>query len=287
MKLAIGTAQFGVEYGIASAPGRPSITDIKGILSLARKSGIDTLDTAAAYGNSEEVLGKVGVSNWRIVTKVPRYDLQPENIRMWLMGYVQNSLEMLDVDNISSLLLHDPSALLKPGGLELAQALLELKETGLVNKIGYSIYSPEDLPSLLNALHPDLVQAPLNIFDQRIIRTGWLKRLASDYIEVHVRSIFLQGLLLMEPNSRPSYFGEWAHLFGIWDRLIDRLGVSRTAACIGFINQHADISQAIVGIDNINQLEQILDATRQPVVFDIEGICSDDSGLINPSNWKI
>ena len=168
MKLAIGTAQFGVEYGIASAPGRPSITDIKGILSLARKSGIDTLDTAAAYGNSEEVLGKVGVSNWRIVTKVPRYDLQPENIRTWLMGYVQNSLEMLDVDNISSLLLHDPSALLKPGGLELAQALLELKETGLVNKIGYSIYSPEDLPSLLNALHPDLVQAPLNILDRRL-----------------------------------------------------------------------------------------------------------------------
>jgi aryl-alcohol dehydrogenase-like predicted oxidoreductase len=287
LKLALGTAQFGADYGIASAPGRPSIADVKNILSLAGKSGIDTLDTAAAYGNSEEVLGKVGVANWRVVTKIPRFNIPPANIRSWVLNYVQNSLETLDVDSMFGLLLHDASALLKPGGSELVQALLEVKGAGLVDNIGYSIYSPEDLPSLVNALHPDLIQAPLNIFDQRIIRTGWLKRLASEGIEVHVRSIFLQGLLLMEPNSRPSYFGEWAHLFGIWDRLIDRLGVSRTAACIGFINQHADISQAIVGIDNINQLEQILEAARQPVVIDIDGICSDDSGLIDPFNWKI
>ena len=287
MKLALGTAQFGSDYGIASASGRPSTNDIRGILRLARQSGIDTLDTAAAYGNSEEVLGNVGVSNWRIVTKVPKYSLQPENIRSWLMGYVKNSLEMLKVDNISGLLLHDASALLKPGGFELVQALLEVKETGLVNNIGYSIYSPEDLPSLLEVLCPDLIQVPLNIFDQRITATGWLGRLVSEGIEVHARSIFLQGLLLMEPNSRPSYFGGWAHLFGVWDRLIDRLGVSRTAACIGFINQHADISQAIVGIDNINQLEKILDAARQPVVIDVDGICSDDSGLIDPFNWEI
>lgn len=287
MRLALGTAQFGADYGIASAPGRPSMTDIKGILSLARKSGIDTLDTAAAYGNSEEVLGNVGVSNWRIVTKVPRYDLQPKNIRSWLMGYVQNSLKMLDVDNISSLLLHDPSALLKPGGLELAQALLELKETGLVNKIGYSIYSSEDLPSLLNTLRPDLIQVPLNIFDQRIIRTGWLSRLVNESIEVHARSIFLQGLLLMEPNSRPPYFGEWASLFDAWDRLVDSVGVSRTAACISFINQHPGVSLAIVGIDNISQLEQILDAARRPVVIDVDRIYCDESGLIDPFNWKI
>ena len=173
-------------------------------------------------------------------------------------------------------------------GNDIFRALELIKKKGLTKKIGISIYDPILLNKIINKYKTiDIVQAPLNIFDQRIIRTGWLKRLASDYIEVHVRSIFLQGLLLMEPNSRPSYFGEWAHLFGIWDRLIDRLGVSRTAVCIGFINQHTDISQAIVGIDNINQLEQILDATRQPVVFDIEGICSDDSGLINPSNWKI
>lgn len=287
MKLALGTAQFGADYGIASASGKPRIADVKKILSLACRSGIDTLDTAPAYGNSEEVLGKVGVADWRIVTKIPRFNIPTPTIHSWVFNYVQNSLEMLDVDNIFGLLLHDASALLKPDGSELVQALLEVKRAGLVDNIGYSIYSPEDLPSLLNVLHPDLIQAPLNIFDQRIKRTGWLRRLASEGIEVHVRSIFLQGLLLMERNSRPSYFGEWANLFDIWDRLIDRSGVSRTAACIGFINQHPDISQAIVGIDNINQLEQILEAARQPVVIDIDGICSDDSRLIDPFNWEI
>ena len=96
MRLAIGTAQFGSDYGVSSAPGRLSTSAIKSILRLARKSGIDTLDTAAAYGDSEEILGSIGVSNWRIVTKVPRYDVKPANIRSWLMGHVQNSLEMLN-----------------------------------------------------------------------------------------------------------------------------------------------------------------------------------------------
>tara|TARA_B100000787_G_C16194867_1_gene300021 strand:- start:739 stop:1602 length:864 start_codon:yes stop_codon:yes gene_type:complete len=287
LRLAIGTAQFGSDYGVSSAPGRLSTSAIKSILRLARKSGIDTLDTAAAYGDSEEILGSIGVSNWRIVTKVPRYDVKPANIRSWLMGHVQNSLEMLNVDHISSLLLHDASALLKSGGRELAQALMEVKKVGLVNNIGYSIYSPKDLPSLLSILRPDLIQVPLNIFDQRIIRTGWLRRLADEGIEVHVRSIFLQGLLLMEPNSRPAYFGEWAYLFNVWDRLIDSMGVTRAAACIGFISQHADISRAIVGIDSISHLEQVLDVSRQPVVIDANGLYSEDSGLIDPFNWRV
>ena len=287
MRLAIGTAQFGSDYGVSSAPGRLSTSAIKSILRLARKSGIDTLDTAAAYGDSEEILGSIGVSNWRIVTKVPRYDVKPANIRSWLMGHVQNSLEMLNVDHISSLLLHDASALLKSGGRELARALMEVKKVGLVNNIGYSIYSPKDLPSLLSILRPDLIQVPLNIFDQRIIRTGWLRRLADEGIEVHVRSIFLQGLLLMEPNSRPAYFGEWAYLFNVWDRLIDSMGVTRAAACIGFISQHADISRAIVGIDSISHLEQVLDVSRQPVVIDANGLYSEDSGLIDPFNWRV
>ena len=213
--------------------------------------------------------------------------MKPANIRSWLMGHVQNSLEMLNVDHISSLLLHDASALLKSGGRELAQALMEVKKVGLVNNIGYSIYSPKDLPSLLSILRPDLIQVPLNIFDQRIIRTGWLRRLADEGIEVHVRSIFLQGLLLMEPNSRPAYFGEWAYLFNVWDRLIDSMGVTRAAACIGFISQHADISRAIVGIDSISHLEQVLDVSRQPVVIDANGLYSEDSGLIDPFNWRV
>lgn len=287
MRLALGTAQFGADYGVASSSGIPTRAEVRKILNLAWKAGIDTLDTASAYGNSEQVLGSIGILNWNVVTKVPRYDIEPESVRSWLFSHVQNSLKMLKVDHIHGLLLHDPSALLKSSGRDLAEALIELRGSGAVKNIGFSIYSPDILPSLIAILRPDLIQAPLNIFDQRIIRSGWLDRLTSEGIEVDVRSIFLQGLLIMEPNNRPSYFDKWAEVFNPWDCFVDKSGDSRVATCLKFIGQHENVSRVITGIDNIAHLEQLLEVHRSPAAIGLNDLYCNDSRLIDPFNWKL
>ena len=139
----------------------------------------------------------------------------------------------------------------------------------------------------MKILRPDIIQAPLNVFDQRIIRTGWLQKLASEDIEVHVRSIFLQGLLLMEPNSRPKYFDQWTDLLVLWDKFVNDADISRASACIAFIKQQLNISHAVIGIDNFAHLEQIVDIFSQPGSFDAHELYSVDMRLIDPFNWKL
>ena len=139
----------------------------------------------------------------------------------------------------------------------------------------------------MNALHPDLIQAPLNIFDQRIIRTGWLKRLASEGIEVHVRSIFLQGLLLQEPGDRPVYFDRWTDALAKWDSLVQETGYSRTALCLGFVKQFEQIDRVIVGIDNTGHLRQLVKDFALSVTVAPQNLSVQDASLIDPFNWTI
>lgn len=287
MKLALGTAQFGLDYGITNISGRLSNVEIRNIMNHAQISGIDTIDTAAAYGNSEQVLGDFGVSNWNVVTKLPSYSIEPNNMDSWLIECVNNSTKRLNVDNLYGLLLHDPSVLLKPNGKYLAQILKDLRSSGRIKNIGFSIYSPEILPSILSILRPDIVQVPFNILDQRIVKSGWLNSLASDGITVHVRSIFLQGLLLQEPENRPAYFDRWSGTLSKWDFLVKKIGHSRTALCLGFVKQFEQIDRVIVGIDNASHLEQLVKDFSLNIDVNPQHLSIEDSSLIDPFNWSI
>lgn len=285
-RLALGTVQFGLRYGIANELGQISRESAAMIMERAWSAQIDTLDTAISYGESEKVLGDVGVAGWRVVSKLPPV---PENrsakLEPWALDSVRESLERLGIPKLYGLLLHRPEQLLGPGGESLYRGLLMLKEQGKVVKIGISVYDPGELDAIWPHYRFDLVQAPFNVLDRRLAESGWLNRLSDEHVEVHVRSVFLQGLLLLESCRLPTKFARWRPLWQDWHRWLGENNLSALKASLGFALSAPQITRVVVGVDSLAQLEEILaSATAVPPVPPISLAC-EDSSLINPSRW--
>lgn len=285
MKLALGSAQFGLRYGIANTAGQVSRATIGDILEHARRGKMDTIDTAIAYGDSEQRLGEAGVSEWRIVSKLPALPNLCSDVDKWVNGQLQESLTRLRLKKLTGLLLHRPAQLLEPNGQSLWNALMYLRRAGIIEKIGFSIYDPDELESLWSMYRPQIVQAPYNIFDRRLANSGWLDRLHEANVEIHVRSIFLQGLLLMPPHTRPKQFGRWSGLLSSFDDWRKTQQVSALRACLGFVVANPRISRAVVGVDSLKQLNEILVEAALPIVSVPEHFDCRDVDLINPSRW--
>ncbi len=274
-------------YGIANSTGQVGHADASAILDCASAAGLDTLDTASVYGESERRLGEIGVARWQIVSKLPVAIDPAVDVGHWVMESTRLSLERLRVSKLSGLLLHRSEHLLGPQGEALHEALLELKSRGTVEKVGVSIYDPSELEALVPRFQLDLVQAPLNVLDRRLASSGWLARLHSQGIEVQIRSIFLQGLLLMDRLHRPARFDRWRALWESWHRWLDECQLTPLQACIGFALSHPEVARVIVGVDSVAHLRQILTAAGRPSPSPPLSLSSDDSSLINPANWTL
>ena len=286
-RLVLGTAQFGLPYGIANRSGQIDSAQAAGILNLAWSAGIDTLDTAAAYGDSELRLGEAGVRSWRIISKLPAVPDSAADIGAWMRVSLARSLGLLGTASLYGLLLHQPQQLLQPMGAPLYRALLQAKDRGEVEKIGVSIYAPEDLDAIWPHFKFDLVQGPMNIFDRRLGTTGWLAKLRSAGVEVHIRSIFLQGLLLMDRSTRPAQFNAWQRLWDPWHRWLDQESMTPLQACLGFALSHPDVDGVVVGVDSLPHLRGILDNAGRTSVPPPGYLQTDDLDLINPSRWSV
>jgi aryl-alcohol dehydrogenase-like predicted oxidoreductase len=243
------------------------------------------LDTAISYGDSEKRLGEIGVNDWQIVTKLPAVPQGCKNISSWVTDVVNKSVKRLKVENLYALLLHRPDQLLQANGMLLFQSLEQLKRDGLVNKIGISIYDPEELEEVGERYQFDIVQAPFNIFDRRLVDTGWVNRLKNENIELHVRSIFLQGLLLMNSTDRPDKFTRWSSLWTKYDKWLEQNNVTSLQACLRYALSVLEINKVIVGVDSLKQLQDILAAAMGTALRVPNSIASNDTNLINPTNW--
>jgi aryl-alcohol dehydrogenase-like predicted oxidoreductase len=285
-RLVLGTAQFGLPYGVANRTGVVAAEEAAQILRYAWSAGIDTLDTAAAYGESERRLGCIGVNSWRIVSKLSPVPDSATDIEAWVRASIAESLTLLRIPNLYALLLHKPQQLVQPMGGALYRALRAAKDRGEIGKIGVSIYAPEDLGALWPQYEFDLVQGPLNIFDRRLSSSGWLAKLKSAGVEVHIRSIFLQGLLLMEPAMRPARFDAWRHLWQSWDRWLEEQSLTPLQACLGYGVSQPDVDGVVVGIDSLAHLQGILQSAKRGPVEPPEDLQTDDAELINPSRWS-
>ena len=287
MKLSLGTVQFGLKYGISNQCGKVRQDEVLKILSEAKSFGVNDIDTAIAYGTSEEVLGKVGVDGFRVVTKLPSLSADEGSILRWVRDQVEASLKRLGQKKLSGLLLHRPQDLLGSKGGQLIQALADLKNDGFVQKIGVSIYSPNELDEVYKKIKIDLVQTPLNVIDRRMETSGWLNRLKDDGVEVHTRSAFLQGLLLMERSKIPQKFSRWSSLWNQWNDKLKALGVSPIAACLAYPLSLKQVDQVIVGVDSAAQLSEVLQAAENAnEVPDTSFMRSTNLDLINPFNWN-
>jgi aryl-alcohol dehydrogenase-like predicted oxidoreductase len=286
MKLALGTVQFGLTYGVANQRGQVPLADARDILQVAKASGMDTLDTAIGYGDSETRLGTIGVQEWRVVSKLGSVPEECDDIPRWATTAVRASLQRLGVSRLYGLLLHRPGQLLEPDGWRLFRALEQLREDGLVGKIGVSVYDPQQLDALCGAFRFDLVQAPLNILDRRLITSGWLSRLAALGTELHVRSVFLQGLLLMPADQRPSKFERWASLWAAYDAWLSETGLTPLQACLRDALSFPEVSKIIVGVDSPDHLMEILRSVEGGASPVPGALAAADPVLVNPSRWE-
>jgi aryl-alcohol dehydrogenase-like predicted oxidoreductase len=285
MKLAIGTAQFGLNYGIASERGQVGYQEVSEILDAAEKSGINTLDTAIAYGTSETVLGKLGIQHWKTVTKLPGVPYDCHDVEEWVYQQLNQSMERLKVTQLHGLLLHKPAQLFERFGPCLYATLQQIQARGITSKIGVSVYSPGELDKIFEKHSFDLVQAPLNILDRRLIATGWAKQLNSAGVEVHARSAFLQGLLLLPDKQRPLAFSRWSKIWSEWKRWLDEVGLAPLQACLRYLNEFSEIDKVIVGIDSKTQLVEILHQASGKLDSLPEFDSVLDEMLTNPTNW--
>ena len=284
-RLVLGTAQFGLTYGVANQTGQVPRGEAKSMLQIAAANNIDIIDTAIAYGESEACLGYVGIKNFKVVTKLPAIPDGSLDIGGWVSNQLNDSLLRLGISNIYGLLLHRSEQLLGKNGPELYKALNLLKEKGLVNKIGVSIYSPRELELLMTDYCFDLVQAPFNLIDRRLLNTGWIKRLKDAGIEIHTRSAFLQGLLLMQKNAIPSKFLPWNQLWKDWHDWLDENKISALQASLAFPLSFSEIDRVVVGADSPSQLLEILSTENDLINVDLPFLESNDENLINPANW--
>ncbi len=291
MKLGLGTAQFGMDYGVANTSGQVSVTEVSAILAVAAANGIDLIDTASLYGESEQVLGGCLSKShtFKIVTKTPYFSSTRITVNdgMTLRNVYRDSLEKLRQESLYALLIHNADDLLKSGGDILYEEMQRLKDDGLVMKIGVSVYSGQQLDELSGKYPLDLVQLPLNIFDQRLLKSGHLRRLKLAGTEIHVRSAYLQGLLHLAPEELPPSLNRLLERLRQYREALGRWNITIRQAPLWFLADIGEIDYVVCGVDSRAQLEEIcLIAQASHDRYDFCSFAIDDESLINPTHWK-
>ena len=285
-RLVLGTAQFGFKYGVANQVGLVREVDAGEILAAAWNLGVRTLDTAVSYGKSEQVLGNAGVTNWEIITKVPSIPQDCHNVNTWMKDQVQLSLDKLGINHLYGVLLHRPDQILEEKGPQIIDALRDIKSLGLAKKIGVSIYNPLELNRLAPLFKFDLVQAPMNIFDQRLINSGWARKLKDHDVEIHIRSVFLQGLLLMPQHDRPLKFRKFQSIWSEWDSWLLSKNLTPLQACLKYVLSFKEVDKLVIGVDSKNQLMEIVSlAAGMQSPSHPQWSKGLPETLINPSMW--
>ncbi|MEI6478408.1 MAG: aldo/keto reductase [bacterium] len=283
-KLALGTVQFGQDYGINNKGGQVAKDQVAAILDLARKNGIEVLDTAHNYGESEAVIGdyfkEKGSEGFKVVTKLP--SASKENAR----SILEESFTSLGVDSLYGCIFHNfPSYTEHP---ELLDLLKEYKDAGRVEKIGFSIYTPAELEEIIEKDLPlDLVQFPFSVFDQRF--APMLPVLKEREVEVHVRSVFLQGLVFKEASQLPKGLKTIAPKLAALHEIAGQSGLTVAELCLNFALANPLIDKVVVGVDSTQNLEDNIRASQKAeqvaALAGLEALGETDEMIILPFNW--
>jgi aryl-alcohol dehydrogenase-like predicted oxidoreductase len=274
-KLGLGTVQFGQAYGVSNAHGQVAGDEAAAILARAAQAGVTVLDTAANYGEAEKVLAALDTAPFRIVTKTCA-------VKYGLEAVVARATQSAQTLHADTLLVHAAADLEAPG---LWDALQALKAEGLFRRIGISAYVADDPAALAARFKPDVVQLPFSLLDQRLLQDGSLSRLRDLGVEVHARSLFLQGLLLME--APPPYLAEAAPLLAKLRARLAAAGTNSLAAALGFVLARPEIAIGLVGVTTREELDQILAAAAQPLPdLDWDACALADERILTPSLWN-
>jgi aryl-alcohol dehydrogenase-like predicted oxidoreductase len=285
--IGLGTAQFGNAYGVSNAGQIVSDHDVDAMLVVARTHGIRTIDTAVAYGKAEERLGKNNLSDFDIVTKVVA-PLNGKNLG-YLETQIQQSLSRLGVGSLDAVLVHNAEAVCLTTLAKVLGKLEQMIGRGICRRIGVSLYDPQKIIEIAKTHRVDLVQVPFNVIDQRLSDGNVLSWCQKQNIDVHVRSVFLQGLLLMDRSELPDYFIPWLDILDKWSAWNCMNNTNLIEGAFGFVNGYRDqgISRFVIGCSNAEQLSAIIRYANAKACRDVEALRCDDLKLINPAFWSL
>ena len=223
---------------------------------------------------------------FKIITKIG-LDLENSFVKNNVSGLVQKSCEALNEVRLYAVLLHHPEVLLGDHGKTIIRELSVLKEKNIIAKIGVSIYSPEILGAISKLFKLDIVQAPFNIFDQKMSSSGWSDKLKANEVEIHTRSVFLQGLLLINRSQLSTYFSKnWPDLFDAWYKYLKDNNSKALNVALNFALKQDWIDKVVVGVDNVSQLRALLEVEKFSSSLNFPQLSCDDPNLINPSRWN-
>ena len=291
-RICLGTVQFGLDYGVSNSKGKLPIEESKETLRIADSSGILVYDTAPAYGNSEAVLGELLSSSpeIKIVTKTVK--VEASNISLIDLQFVDDnfkeSLRSLKKSTVYALLVHHADDLLKPGGKAYYDLLCDWKAKGIVEKIGLSIYSWEQYLNISGDMPVDIVQLPLNVLDQKWVKRGYLKLMKSHGVEIHARSVFLQGLLLMDEASLHDYFRPIKKNLENWWGNLHESNITKLQGALQYVLGIDDVDYLVVGVSSPNELVEIIEAATNQVDLPLyDELDLSDTEYVNPSLWRI
>ncbi|MFH0840003.1 MAG: aldo/keto reductase [Candidatus Omnitrophota bacterium] len=285
-KLSLGTAQFGMDYGIANERGRMPKDSVFKVLEYASAAGMDTLDTAYEYGDSEEIIGeylKNSNNRFKIISKMPKANGSMDDP----VSYFPKSLKRLKQDKIHGYLVRDSEI---AGYEELYKKLLVLKKDGLIEKIGLSLYTTDSLDQILRLDLPvDILQAPYNIFDRRFER--YFPALRARGVDIHTRSVFLQGLFFLNEKRIAKDFTTASLAISQLRGVSSGCGVPIAALCLSFVMLNSNIDKVIIGVDSLDQLKENVDSLKyvgkvQQLGDSLNALELEKEEIILPYTWK-
>ena len=286
-KLVLGAVQFGINYGVNNQKGIPSTNEIKKILDFAFKSKINILDTAEAYGNSQERIGeylKKSNNKFKIITKYSklRNDL-PSNI----IDRVKNNLEILNIDNLYCYMFHNFNDYISCFNL-FKEDLFYLKRNGLIDKIGVSLHSNEEIYEVLKNDNINLIQLPFNLLDNSNQRKEVLIKAKSKGIEVHTRSVFLQGLFFKDLNQIKGNLLEIKEYLNLIKEIVGKEEMNDLALNYAYSKEYIDC--VLLGVDSVNQLKSNINTIKNSKTenfnYEVDNIFVNNNLLLNPANWN-
>ena len=285
-KFIIGSANFTQKYGADTT--KINQNEIKNILNFAKKNNINTIDTADTYYTVDTYLKEK--NNFKKIDKNFQFIAKIDADEKWVsFDYLKKKIdeyfEIFNGKKVQALLVHYPDILFQNEGKKIFKNLEILKERNYFKNIGLSIYDPECLNHLVSKYNFDVIQCPYNILDRRIISSGWFDKLKDRGIEIHIRSIFLQGLLVNQQVYKKRYFKKWKKFFFEWFQNLKNNSISPIDYCLSDLLDY-NFDKIVIGINNCENLKDIVNFKLIKNRDELLKMKINDLELIDPRNWK-
>ena len=283
-KLGLGAAQFRLDATTATARGRSPEAEIGDILAIAARSGVTVFDAATPSGYGEQVIGDrmPAPCPFRVMVKTGRVDRGADHIE----DEARAALKRLGLQRADAIVVQVAGDLFSPHGGEAWTRLLQLRDEGLFQRIGISVYASDDPLGVARRFKPDIIQAPASLLDQRLLADGTLARLCEAGIEVQIRSIFLQGLLFLPPDRIPGPLKGAATGLSRVRRMIAEGRSDPLQAALGFALSRPEASSVIVGVATAPELQAVVAAAMSPPPdLDWDDMALEDPAVLDSRGW--